>query len=57
MLEAGGGGRAQWTARPAHGVGMDLASTSPGVKLTCAVQGVKSALHGMETACKGKGAR
>jgi multidrug efflux system membrane fusion protein len=54
MLEEGGGGRERWTSRHAHGVGMDLAGTSPGVKLTRAVQGVKLALHGVATACKGK---
>ena len=44
-------------SRHAHGVGIDLAGTSQEVKRTRAVQGVKSALHGVATAGKGKGSR
>ena len=33
---------------------IDLTSTSPGVKLTRAMKGVKIALHDVATACKGK---
>jgi hypothetical protein len=54
MLKEGVGFRELCTSRNQHGVVIDLTGTSQGAKLMLALEGMKIALRGAETALKGK---